>query len=192
MDWDGGRGPLPHVPSAQCPVPSAQLHNAQCTIAHHTKVTISPHHPHPHPHPHPPQPVRHNRATDRSVRVSQVPRVIRFRFLFQLPPPKPKFLRVHTCIDHDYLPSRHITAQCPLADDHIYLGPADLRFTQNHSSTLYIPYMYLLHVPPPIPSDIVCTLYSIFPSATPVQIEFQYDMHRPDSLSPSSLQAGRR
>lgn len=119
-------------------------------------------------------------------------RVIRFRFLFQLPPPKPKFLRVHTCIDHDYLPSRHITAQCPLADDHIYLGPADLRFTQNHSSTLYIPYMYLLHVPPPLLSDIVCTLYYIFPSATPVQIEFQYDMHRPDSLSPSSLQAGRR
>lgn len=69
VDWDGGRGPQPHTPPH---VPSAQLHNAQCTVAHHTKVTISPHHPHPHPHPHPPQPVRHKRATDRSVRVSQV------------------------------------------------------------------------------------------------------------------------
>lgn len=133
VDWDGGRGPQPHTPPH---VPSAQLHNAQCTVAHHTKVTISPHHGPPSP-----TPASAAQKGPRLLCQSVPSRVIRFRFLFQLPPPNPKFLRVH--IDHDY-PVGTAPRDAPL--QMTTSTWAQLTFALRKIIHLHCTNMYLLHV----------------------------------------------
>lgn len=132
-DWDGGLGPQPHtpphVPSAQCPVAQCTMHS--CTPHQSDHLTSPPS----------PTPASAAQKGPRLLCQSVPSRVIRFRFLFQLPPPNPKFLRVH--IDHDY-PVGTAPRDAPL--QMTTSTWAQLTFALRKIIHLHCTYMYLLHV----------------------------------------------